>query len=326
MKKIALITLSLSLFLIAGCSHHEQNDRPEWIDKAAKSYPESQYLTAIGEGGSRNLSIKNAQSNLAEIFSVNIRAESKLLTQAIKTESRLGVTLESSNTLQKTIETEIKQTIQGVEIKESWLSPSGDYYTLAVLNKRIATQNLMQSIADLDEQTESYIHYSEQQAPNVILALNALRSARDLQVTRNMLNLQLTYVNGSGLLNDRSHSDIEQLIKRQLASLKVNVVGEQNKLLKSEVAALGMSVATQANLALTATLVTHDAFFADGWYWLRGTYQLTLSENNEVISSQRWPLKVATKRDEQLNERLQAKLAGNVKGYLQQLMSDQPEP
>ena len=324
MKKVALITTTLCLFLISGCSGHDKTQRPGWVDNAQSLYPNSQYLTAVGEASNRNLSSKNAKVNLAEIFSVNIRSESKLLTQAIKTESRLGMTLESTNALQKKIETETQQTIQGVEIKESWLSPNGDYYTLAVLNKRTATQNLMQSIADLDEQTQGYIKYSVQTAPNAILALNALRSARDLQVTRNMLNLQLTYVSGSGLLNDLSQSDIEQLIQRKLASLKVSVVGEQPQILQSELATLGMTVSEQANIELTPTLVTNDAFFANGWYWLRGSYQLTLSENGTVISSQRWPLKVSAQREAQLNGRLQAKLAQNAKAYLQQLMSDQP--
>ena len=157
MKNITLILSALCLLIISGCSastpqQRAISERPDWVDNSQQKYPSEYYLTAVGEGSSRARASKNAMTNLVEIFSVSIRAETKSLSKAIKEESSLGVTLESTSSLQRNIETETEQTIEGVEIKESWLSPTGEYYTLAVLQKRNAAQNLMESILELDQE------------------------------------------------------------------------------------------------------------------------------------------------------------------------------
>ena len=57
---------------------------------------------------------------------------------------------------------------------------------------------------------------------------------------------------------------------------------------------------------------------------LRGSYQLTISENGKVISRKRWPIKVSSRQKELLAPRLQDKLNTNMTQYLQQLFSDAP--
>ena len=87
MKKLMLILSIMSLMMLTGCSSSQEGsvtERPDWIDHAEVKYPSSDYLTAVGEATNRTRSGKNATANLAEIFSVNIRAETKILTKAIK--------------------------------------------------------------------------------------------------------------------------------------------------------------------------------------------------------------------------------------------------
>lgn len=332
MKNISLVFSTLLMFLLVGCSAStllEQaiNERPDWVDNAQVKYPSDVYLTAVGEGSSRVRSSKNAITNLAEIFSVSVRAETKTLSSSIKQQSSLGVTLESTTSLQRHIETETEQTIEGVEIKESWLSPTGEYYTLAVLQKRNAARNLTESILEFDQKIQELIDYSRKTAPNSILALNALRSARDLQVTREMSNSQLKYLNGSGVLNDFSIEDIEQLIRQQLASLQISVEresGEDKNALQAALSGLGVTVVEQSGVQIASVMDFNEATFVNNWYWLRGSYQLTISEDGKVISRKRWPVKVSSKQKELLAPRLQDKLNANMTQYLQQLFSDAP--
>lgn len=332
MKNITLILSALCLLIISGCSastsqQQATSERPDWVDNSQQKYPSKYYLTAVGEGSSRVRASKNAMTNLAEIFSVSIRAETKSLSKAIKEESSLGVTLESTSSLQRNIETKTEQTIEGVEIKESWLSPTGEYYTLAVLQKRNAAQNLMESILELDKNTQELIDYSRQTAPNSILALNALRTARDLQITRKMSNSQLKYINGSGLLNDFSRQDIEELIRNRLASLQISVEHESNdnkNALQAGLSSLGITVAEQSSLQIASVMDMNEPTFLNNWYWSRGSYQLIIREDGKVISRKRWPIKISSKQKELLAPRLQDKLNSNMTQYLQQLFSDAP--
>ena len=333
MKKITLaLPILLSLFLLSACAaptneEKAETERPDWIDHAQNKYPSQVYLTAVGEASNRTRASKNAIVNLVEIFSVNVKAETKTLTEAVKEESVLGVTMESSSTLHRNIETESEQAIQGVEIKESWLSPTGEYYTLAVLHRISAAQNLTESIIDLDEQTAELIDYSINVAPNSIVAVNALRSARDIQITRKMADLQLNYISGSGIPVDISSEKIEQLIRQQLASLKVSVeadIESQQSSLEAGLSRLGVTVVDESPLRISAKMDMIKPAYIDAWHWLRGSYELTITENDQVISRKRWPVKVSSKQKELLTPRLQDKLNSRMNEYLQQLISDSP--
>lgn len=334
MKKITLaLPILLSLFLLSACAaptnqEKAETERPDWIDHAQNKYPSQVYLTAVGEASSRTRASKNAIANLVEIFSVKVKAETKTLTEAVKQESVLGVTMESSSTLHRNIETESEQAIQGVEIKESWLSPTGEYFALAVLHRISAAQNLTESIIDLDEQTAELIDYSINVAPNSIVAVNALRSARDIQITRKMADLQLNYISGSGIPVDISSEKIEQLIKQQLASLKVSVdstsLESHAASVKAGLSRLGVTVVETSPLQISATMDMTKPAYIDTWYWLRGSYELTITENGQAISRKRWPIKVSAKQKELLAPRLQDKVNSRMNEYLQQLISDSP--
>jgi len=326
-KLIVSLLMTTLLFSCASTSDNNSEERPSWIDNAKITYPDNTYLTAVGESSNRTRAGKNAVANLVEIFSVDVQSETKVLTEATKKESALGVSSESSTNLQRDIQTKTDQAIQGIEIKETWLSPEGDYYALAVLGKRSASQNLTEGILEMDEQSQNFIKYSNNTAPNSILAINALRSARDLQITRKMSDLQLKYISGAGIPNDTSTYDIENLITHKLAALSFSVEGDnkrETKLLESAVSKLGVQVVEESPLQLSAYLDMGEASYINNWYWLRGSYELTLSENGQVISRKRWPLKVSAKEEALLEPRLQDKLNENVIEYLQLLVSDSP--
>ena len=325
------ISMLISAFLLSACSSQSseqtENKRPTWIDHAKVDYPESQYLTAVGQASNRTRAGKNAVANLLEIFSVNVRAETRTLTEAVKEESALGVTMESSSTLQRDIQTETEQAIQGVEIKQTWLSPSGEYYALAVLHRLSASQNLTESIVALDEKTAKLIDYSINQSPNSIASINALRSARDVQITRKMGDYQLRYINGSGVPADISSEKIEQLIKQKLAALSIAAQADtdaQIKAIQSGLSSLGVKVVESANVEVSGKADMTNPALIDSWYWLRGSYELSLSENGQVISRKRWPIKVSAKQKDLLKLRLQDKLSSRMNEYLQQLISDSP--
>ncbi|GLS91391.1 hypothetical protein GCM10007916_24600 [Psychromonas marina] len=327
MKNYRLLCYLFSCFFIMSCASTSQDERPLWIDDAKSMYPESDYLTAVGQASKRDRAGKNATANLAEIFYVDVRSETNTITEATKAQSALGVTMESSTLLQRSIQTETDQAVSGVKIKESWLSPSGEYYALAVLGKRTAALSINESIIDLDNSTAEYIDYSLNTAPNSIASLNALRSARDEQLTRQMANLQLKQVSASGVPTDISSRKIEQLIAKKLASMQVAVKVDSEKHTKtvqSGLAQLGVTVVDNANIEVSADVDITEPTLLQDWYWLRGSYELSISENGQVISRKRWPVKVSAKQKELLTLRLQDSINAKITLYLTELVSDSP--
>jgi len=322
------IAVLLSCFFIVSCaSTTDKEKRPEWIDNAKISYPENDYLTAVGQASKRSRAGTNAKANLAEIFYVNVRAESTSLTEATKDESALGVTMESSTSLQRSIQTETDQAMSGVKIKESWLSPSGEYYALAVLAKRQAAMSLNESIMDLDNSTAELIDYSIKTAPNSIASINALREARDEQMARQLANLQLKQVSVSGVPTDISSKKIERLIAKKLASMQVAVEidsDKHTKTVQSGLAQLGVKVVGQSNIVVSADIDITEPTLIKGWYWLRGSYELSIAEDGQVISRKRWPLKVSAKQEELLMPRLEDSVNAKITQYLTELVSDSP--
>lgn len=325
--KLNVIVLFSCFLMVACATTDEAQKRPEWIDNAKVTYPESDYLTAVGQASKRDRASKNATANLAEIFYVNVQVETKILTESTKQESALGVSMESATALQRSIQTDTDQAISGVKIKESWLSPSGEYYTLAVLEKRTAAMSLNETIMDLDNSSAELIDYSIKAAPNSIASLNALRAARDEQMARHMANLQLKQVSVSGVPSEISSKKIERLIANKLASMEMSVDSDSEKHTKtvqSGLAKLGVKVVDSATIVVSADIDITEPTLIKGWYWLRGSYELSLSENGQVISRKRWPLKVSAKQKEMLTLRLQDSINAKITQYLTELVGDTP--
>ena len=327
MNKYRLVCYLFCSIFIFSCASTQNDNRPDWIDNADLTYPDNDYLTAVGQASKRDRAGKNATANLAEIFYVNVRSETNTLTEATKAQSALGVSMESSTFLQRSIQTDTEQALSGVKIRESWLSPTGEYYALAVLNKRTAALSLNESIMALDNSTARYIDYSLNTAPNMIASLNALRAARDEQLARKMANMQLKQVSASGVPTDISSKNIEKLIAQKLASMEVAVIVDVEKHVKtiqSGLSKLGVKVVDSSNIEVSADIDITEPTLLQGWYWLRGSYELSISEDGHVISRKRWPVKVSAKQEELLKLRLQDSVNAKITQYLTELVSDSP--
>jgi len=136
MFKVAVIFIALSIFpLVAAASEKNvTNKPPAWVETPAERYPEQSYMTAVGEGHAQKAAEASAIEALAAIFDRKIESQTQSSLdyasvqgkEAAKKDKRINQTI--------SISTNIEQLI-GVEIKETWLSPGGTYYALAVLEK-----------------------------------------------------------------------------------------------------------------------------------------------------------------------------------------------
>lgn len=320
-----LFTVLLSTCFISACSSSKSDaEPPKWLDDASSVYSEQLYLSAVGHASKRDMASNNALANLAKIFTVDIKADSKDFTKAM---TSTGSGIQTSSELSRSIVTSTDLELKGAVIKETWQSPQGDVYALALLEKQRAANHLSQTIRSADKNTKQLIAYSSNTAPNIVLALSALRNARSEQLKREIAQKQLVQVANKGIPASTSSAEIETLIKYSLAQLKVATDAESersNSALQSALGQLGIPYADSSNLLLKAELDTIDPVFKEQWYWLRGSYALSIMDGSTVISSKRWTVKISAREEQLLQPRLQDEISVKLPNYLVELLSTQP--
>lgn len=321
--------LLLTVFFY-GCSSTD-NVPPAWITNAESQYPASQYITAVGEASTKENASNLALVNLAKIFSVDIKSTSSDLTQAISQQSDAGSFVESTQKISRSIVTKTDIELQGAMIKETWQQPqknnNGHYFALALLNKNLAAKRLILAIRSADQDTANLLAYSANKAPNLVLALHALRNARDVQIKRELDHQQLLIVTDKGIINKIGVKDIEAMMRDALATLKIASVAESSSskaLLQSGLGEIGIQSVKDSNLILKANLELLDPANIQGWYWLRGSYELSISDGDNVISQKRWTVKISAKDEEMLMPRMKDHINKKVSGYLIELLSTKP--
>lgn len=136
MFKVAVVFIALSFFLpfVSASEKSVTNMPPVWIETPTEQYPERTYMTAVGEGFSQKEAEVSAIESLAAIFNRKIEAQTQSSLDyasvqgkdAAKKDKRINQTISISTNMEQ---------LSGVEIKETWVSPDGTYYALAVLEK-----------------------------------------------------------------------------------------------------------------------------------------------------------------------------------------------
>ena len=302
----------------AGCSSN--NSRPDWVDMPYQNYNQKHYLTAVGQGDNKEQASSRALANMAKFFVVNIADNSSDLSQA----SIAKTAYETSNQISRHIKTQTKCSLEGVEIEQSWLSPSKEYFALAVLDKKVAVLRLTQAIKSADQTTQKLLVYSSTQAPNIIKKLQALSKAQVEQSKREGLNQQLLLISENNIKPQISSSEIAAQIRGELAFLKVSAQAQNEQaqhFLQSAISELGITINQDSKLQLKAELDTFAPFEQQGWHWQRGSFQLSLLNETQTISQKRWEFKISAQQPKLLATRLQDQLEANVADYLFELLT-----
>lgn len=327
-KKLFTTSLiSAAAILISACS--STPERPAWLDGMDANYPANVYLTASGQAQTSSVADNRALANLAKIFEVSIADESIDFSEATISQSNVsGSTVrqvDNKQTLSRFVNTQAQQVLQGTSIVERWQDPvTGQQSSLAVMKKAPAAALFMQSVRAADEQTSAAVKYAEQQAPNPLLALSSLESARQRQITRLNDNNNLRVVTGNDVNVEYSVETLTQMIKSRLAALSfsTSATDEQALLsLQSAASDVGVQLTDESQYKLVLTLDKGTPEQRQAWYWLRGNVVLNVMDGNNSISSQRWPFKISAQSEQLLEQRLAVKLTAELPAYVYQLLT-----
>jgi hypothetical protein len=323
MQRLNIGFLCAVVVTLAACSSSPK--QPEWIDSPQTAYPASTHLSAIGSADDRDTAASRATSNLAKIFEVAVQESTLDFSSAVVSSAQGQQSVSNEQNISRSVSTEARQVLSGAKVMEYWQSEQGRVYALAILAKQPAASRFQQSILAADREVKQLIGYAGGQADNPLVALNALKRARDVQMQRDQHNQNLMIVaDGRGIKGAYNTAAVETLIRDALASLQVAVEADDSSIkaeLQQAIASLGVAVVARSNLLLIGDLDVAPVESKQAWYWLRGSYELMFKDGNNVLAKQRWPLKVSSTEPNLLQQRLRDEINAQLPQYVFDLLS-----
>ncbi len=302
------ITLLTAMVILGGCVSTKPS-QPDWISGDSATYKSAQYLLGRGQGSTQEEAKDRARADLAKVFQVAVGVESEDIQKFTGgTGVPSGGQYESQASRRITTRTE--QIIRGIQIPEIWQDPeTKTYYALAILPRLQTAASLRQQIGQLDDATSNYVQQSRN-SNDLFLKIAAARHALDAQLEREPMqkSLQVVDITGRGVEpqwnSEKLKADLDALLKRVRIAPQVaadSVPGFAG-IVAGALSQAGFMIETGQNpdFILQARMDLTDLGIKDGWYWQRGTVEITLSEaaNGRVRGTKRWPIKASAQDKE----------------------------
>jgi len=320
---------STAVFLIAamlgGCSGFGR--KPDWIDDPSSKYSATTHLSAVGSADERQVAADRAVGNIAKIFEVAVQESTLDFSSAeVRTAQGQQVTVNEQQ-VTRNVSIEAKQVLEGVKVAEYWDSDVGRVYALAILAKQPAASRFRQSIVAQDREVKDLINYASAKADNPVSALKALSRARDIQMARERVNKNLMVVaDGKGIKGQYDIAEVNNLIRDSLSALEVAIRAEDDTVqteLEQALASLGVQLVDKSNLVLRGDMDVAPVEKKQGWYWLRGSYELQFEDNGVALAKKRWAIKVSATDEAVLEKRARDEINQNLPQYVYELLSSE---
>lgn len=313
MKTVLFVTLGVSL-LCGGCA--QQQSKPNWIAGETSAYPASRYLLGRGQGASQQQAVDRARAELAKIFRVAITDET-VDTQTVTTTRKRGRRAQDQQSeATRTVTTWTDELLEGIEIARIWQDPqTRSHYALAVLGRTQSAQSLRRRIQQLDLRTEQDLKWVRTDTDR-LQQISAMNRALEAQRQRQSLQQYLSIVEPTAdtMPPTWNYAKLEvefaALLKRvHIDALASNdSTGKLQAVLAGALAGAGFTLAAgqQTDYVALAGLQLHELAERGGWYWLRGTLELQLTEPTgvRVRGVKRWNIKVSAQQPELAQQRV----------------------
>jgi len=333
MRNILIYLFLPGILMMNGCASTGSNP-PDWVNGNSDKYPPTKYLLGKGEDRYQAVARDRARADLAKIFQVRIQEQSEDSSKASRQTQGDKTNLKLETSTSRNISTRTDQIISGIEIAETWQDKnSKQFHVLAVLERMKAGNNLRDSINQLDDVTAEAIRRARQ-SNNLLYKIGLANRTLQAQLEREIYNTQLKIVDysGRGLRSPYNianlASDRDALLKRMQIRTQVSAdpLGGVADILNASVSEAGFSPASddKAGYTLDARLVLNETHDAQGWYWQRGTLEITLTEteNNQALGSKRWNIKESSQNQAVSKKRVLDKIEKILKAELRQAIID----
>jgi hypothetical protein len=313
MRTLLLVALGVTL-MCGGCSH--QQGKPGWVAGEAGAYPASRYLLGRGEGSSQQQAADRARAEIAKIFRVAIIDEA-VDTQTVTTTRKGGKKArEQQSEATRTVTTWTDELLEGVEIARVWHDRQMQrHYALAVLARAQTAQSLRRRMQQLDLQTETDLKHAREDTDQ-LQRIGAMDRALEAQRQRQSLQQYLTIVEPAANATPVrwKQAELRSELTEALRHIHIDALasndptGKLQAVLAGAVSRAGFTLAggQQSDYIARASLQLHELVEREGWYWLRGTLELQLTEPvaARVRGVKRWTIKVSAQQRELTQQRL----------------------
>ncbi|MCC7430116.1 LPP20 family lipoprotein [bacterium] len=167
MKNITLFLVSLVLSLTSCTSAQktkQSENTPFWLENPNKKFPQSLYLTSVGEGDTRKAAEQNAVASLSMIFEATIKAENTTEQRYKELFSEENSSFEKETKVKQNVKIGSSQTLFNLQFAESYTDKLGKTYVLAYLNRLETAEIYEEKISKNSEQIIFYTKQAEQTA------------------------------------------------------------------------------------------------------------------------------------------------------------------
>jgi hypothetical protein len=294
------VILFVVFVLLTGCA--TKPIQPDWINGDSATYKSAQYLIGRGQSSTQEEAKDRARADIAKVFQVAVVVDSEDV-QTFKSLPTGNGEGQYENQVSRHVSTRTDQIVNGIQIAELWQDPtSKTYYVLVILPRLQTAAGLRQQIGQLDEVTGNYISQSRNQT-DLFLKIAAANQALESQQDRDALqkSLQVVDITGRGLEaqwnSAKLRADLDALLKRVRIATQTTDDSPSgfDVIVSGALAQAGFLIETgkQPDFTLQARLNLTDLGLKEGWYWQRGTIEITLTEvgAGRVRGTQRWAVK-----------------------------------
>ena len=120
--------LVLLLILLIGCSTKsniyafgkKKSKKPKWITNLKSVYPDSKYMSAIGEGDTQKQAQQSAVGNISNIFESKISVDQTVQEGYLELTKNDKTNTETSTSINTNINIQSSQTIKNIQFGESY--------------------------------------------------------------------------------------------------------------------------------------------------------------------------------------------------------------
>jgi hypothetical protein len=270
-----------------------QDDKPEWISNPEKSYPNSQFMTAVGTGDSRKEAENSAASSLSQIFQSKIKSEETINARYLELMKSDQSSLESQTNINKNISVSSEQTLFNVRYPESYTDKLGKVYALGVIEREPTAVIYKNKMDDNSTRVAAFVKkYNELKDPIKKYANigAALVTAKVNETLREQLQIIMP---GTGVQSDTAYS-LERITElcsdaQKAVPFVIDVSGDQKNdvtgFVGDMLSGLGFSVIEKGGaLAVTGTESVEPINLQnDQMKFVRWSYQFSISDASGMV-------------------------------------------
>lgn len=193
------------------------DEKPDWLSGRSSAYPNSSFITGVGEGPSQEKAADKARAEVAKFLGIELTAQTAV---SARETSSSGFSQEVSDE----VRTSTAKLLEGVEVAQYWRSPEGRQYALAVLRRAHSASILKDKLEEYDANLKEWsaaLPETEGRFTRLKLSLKILQASRD----RRRLNADYRIVNpeGKGLPPPASYEAALAQARKAVSALTVQV-------------------------------------------------------------------------------------------------------